>query len=86
MFVLSFRRFAVALVARARRYDMPGGDGRSYGVPSAVPSCFVLPRVHERQFPALVAWLRAEGPVRSDGPFDLSDLGGRGPRPHPLAG
>jgi len=62
---------------RARRYDVPGGDGRSYVVPSAVPSCFVLPRVHERRFPALVAWLRAEYPVRSDGPFDVFDLGGR---------
>jgi hypothetical protein len=51
--------------------------GGSYAVPFAVPWCFVLPRVHERQFPALVAWLHAACPARSDGPFDVFDLGGR---------
>ncbi len=56
------------------RWDVPGGDGRTYVAASAVPSCFVLPRSHEQLFPALVAWLRAEFPERRDGPFEVFDL------------
>ena len=33
---------------RAPRWDVPGGDGRTYVVPSVTPSCFVLPRIPER--------------------------------------
>jgi hypothetical protein len=38
------------------------------------PSCFVLPRIHERQFPDLVARLRSAYPARHDGVFDVFTL------------
>lgn len=65
-----------ALEARlqSRRYDVPGGDGRSYAVPSAAPSCFVVPRDHAGDHPELVARLRARYPAREDGAFDVFDL------------
>jgi hypothetical protein len=59
---------------RAPRWDVPGGDGRTYETPSVVPSCFVLPRIHEPQLPELVARLRAAYPSRRDGAFDVFDL------------
>jgi 4-amino-4-deoxy-L-arabinose transferase-like glycosyltransferase len=68
---------------RAPRWDVPGGDGTSYAVGSTVPACFVMPRDHEGFFPALAARLRAEFPVRRDGPFEIFDLRSRAPRPQP---
>jgi hypothetical protein len=58
---------------RAPRWDVPGGDGRTYVMPSVTPSCFVLPRIHERQFPDLVARLRSvyRSPRRRPDVFDL---------------
>lgn len=59
---------------RVPRWDMPGGDGRTYTVPSTTPSCFVLPRDHERTLPALAARLRGSYPARRDGAFEIFDL------------
>jgi 4-amino-4-deoxy-L-arabinose transferase-like glycosyltransferase len=59
---------------RAPRWDVSGGDGRTYVVPSVTPACFVLPRIHERQFPELVERLRAAFPARSEGAFDVFAL------------
>jgi hypothetical protein len=58
---------------RTPRWDVPGGDGRTY-VASVAPSCFVLPRDHERTFPALAARLRGSYQSRVDGAFELFDL------------
>ena len=57
------------------RYDPPGQSGSSYEVPSAVPVCFVLPRLHERYFPDLAAYLRAHYPQQSDPKFDIFAIG-----------
>ena len=59
---------------RAPRWDVPGGDGRTYATPSVLPSCFVLPRVQERQFPDLAERLRRAFPARREGAFEVFAL------------
>ena len=56
---------ALAQLLRRPRYDPPGGSGAPYEGP-ATPTCFVMPRLHERYFPQLAAHLRARyvGTVR----------------------
>jgi len=59
---------------RRPRYDPPGGSGAPYEGP-ATPTCFIMPRLHERYFPQLAAHLRARyvGTVR--GRFETFPLG-----------
>lgn len=84
MFYYADRPLAIGLVtpalldARLERplYDPPGGAGASYAVPTAPPTCFVLPRTHERSFPELARALRSRFPAHDDGAFVVFPLRG----------
>jgi hypothetical protein len=57
-------------------YDLPGASGPPPVWEAApAPSCFILPKLHERYFPELAAYLRARYAARDRGKFSLFVLG-----------